>query len=67
MGNSIERILFAANKTRYEEAKRSLDKYVEQLRFHFELTDEEMFKILETIKKSKNLNKFKKKWWQFWK
>lgn len=67
MGNSTEKVIFTDNKMRYEEAKKSMTKYVEQLRFHFDLTDEEIFNILETIKKSKNFNKSKKKWWQFWK
>lgn len=48
------------------DAGRSLNIYLNQLKFHFELTDADILKILISIikKRKKTSNK---KWWQIWK
>lgn len=48
------------------DAGRSLNIYINQLKFHFELTDSDILSILiNLIKKRKKTSN--KKWWQLWK
>ena len=52
-------------ETNLKDVKKSLNNYLNQLKFHFNLSDKDILKILElTIKSRKNTTQ-KKKWWQF--
>ncbi|MEI7474603.1 MAG: hypothetical protein WCK67_07455 [bacterium] len=48
------------------EAGRSLNRYIDQLKFHFELTDNDVLSVLNLIIKNRKENS-SKKWWQLWK
>lgn len=41
---------------------KSLNNYMEQLKLHFDLSDEEIDLIIKIVSKKRNI----KKWWQFW-
>lgn len=55
------------NINKGKEAQKSLNNYLNQLKFHFELNDDEVLKILESTLKSKNNKNFIKKLWHIWK
>ncbi len=44
-------------------ALKSLNNYLNQLNIHFDLNDEDVVKILESVIKTRKKNIFKKKWW----
>ena len=48
------------------DAKRSLNNYINQLKIHFDLHDEEVVNILDMVLKSKRNNCSVKKWWHVW-
>jgi len=50
-----------------QDVKRSLNNYINQLKIHFDLNDEEIFNIVESVQKSRKNNYCVKKWWQIWK
>lgn len=66
MNNSAEKLSFKDQRVKEEEAKRSLNNYIEQLKFHFGLSNEETVKVVEFVVKYGNFNNPEKKWWQFW-
>ncbi|HIZ27689.1 MAG TPA: hypothetical protein H9673_00665 [Candidatus Adamsella sp.] len=41
---------------------KSLNNYMEQLKLHFDLSEEEIDLIIKIVSKKRN----NKKWWQFW-
>lgn len=49
------------------DAKKSLNNYIEQLQFHFNLSEDELISVLKNVLKAReNINSIKK-WWQIWK
>lgn len=50
-----------------QEATKSLNNYINQLKFHFGLNDKDIIIILESLQKSRKISNPKKKWWQIWK
>jgi len=70
MGNysAVEKRLIKRSEIKkIQDAKRSLNNYVNQLKMHFNLNEEEVVKILHAILIAKRNNNFIKKWWQIWK
>lgn len=47
-------------------AKKSLDNYIGQLKFHFELSDSDVIDVLNSVLKNKKDNSTAKRWWQVW-
>ena len=45
-------------------AEKSINNYLSQLQFHFELTDTELYDILKLVISSKKLLISSKKWWR---
>lgn len=62
-----KRLLKRLEIKKIQEAKRSLNNYVNQLKMHFNLNEEEVVKILHAVLALKKGNKLIKKWWQIWK
>ncbi|OGI17008.1 MAG: hypothetical protein A2255_10080 [Candidatus Melainabacteria bacterium RIFOXYA2_FULL_32_9] len=54
---------------RKQNAKKSLNNYINQLKMHFDLTDDEIIDVIRYIfeQQTRNNSKFLKKWWQIWK
>lgn len=50
-----------------QNAKKSLNNYINQLKIHFDLNDDEIFSIIKALFESKRNNNLLKKWWQIWK
>ncbi|MEI8390591.1 MAG: hypothetical protein WCG23_12005 [bacterium] len=46
-----------------QNASRSLNNYMEQLKIHFDLNDRDLIKVLEITLKEKRNKNFIKKWW----
>jgi len=70
MGNysTVEkRLIKKLEIKKIQEAKRSLNNYVNQLKMHFNLNEEEVAKILHAILIANRNNNLVKKWWQIWK
>jgi hemerythrin-like domain-containing protein len=51
---------------RNQDVKRSLNNYINQLKIHFDLNDEEMFNIVESVQRSRKNGNHTKKWWRIW-
>ena len=49
--------------TDFIDVKKSLNNYLNQLKFHFNLSDADLLKILEFTLKSRKVKKTSKKWW----
>lgn len=49
-----------------KDVKKSLNNYLNQLKFHFDLSDTDISELLEFMMESRKVNKSKKKWWQIW-
>jgi hypothetical protein len=70
----MEREYFAVRKNiktkdkKYLDAKRSLNNYVNQLKFHYNLCDKELSTMIKELYEAQSNDKgFSKKWWQIWK
>jgi len=50
-----------------QNAKKSLNNYINQLKLHFDLGDDDLIKVLEFCLKIRKKNNFVKKWWHIWK
>jgi len=51
-----------------QDARKSLNNYINQLKIHFDLNDEDIIEIVKTIFDNQlQRNDFSKKWWQIWK
>jgi len=46
-----------------QNAAKSLNNYMEQLKIHFDLSDKDLVKVLELALKEKRNKNFIKKWW----
>lgn len=51
----------------YQDAQKSLNTYINQLEFHFDLSGDDIVHLLELALKSRKKKVSKKKWWQMWK
>jgi len=49
------------------DAKRSLNNYIGQLKIHFELDEDDIIQIMENILKLRKNERLIKKWWHIWK
>ena len=49
-----------------KDVKKSLNNYLNQLKFHFDLSDVDISELLAFTLESRKRNKSKKKWWQIW-
>ncbi|EKE02018.1 MAG: hypothetical protein ACD_20C00435G0007 [uncultured bacterium] len=71
MGNEYPTAEKQAGKwvNRKQDAGKSLNSYINQLKIHFDLTDEEIRDVIKIVFElhAENDNKFLKKWWQIWK
>lgn len=52
---------------RNQDVKKSLNNYINQLKIHFDLNDDEIFNIVESVQKTRKNSVQKNKWWQIWK
>lgn|GEM_PF-2503715 len=50
-----------------QEVKKFLNNYINQLKIHFDLNDEEMFNIIESVQHSRKNGNHINKWWHIWK
>jgi hemerythrin-like domain-containing protein len=58
---------YNSKNKKYQDVKKSLNNYINQLKIHFDLNDEEIFKIVKSVEISRRNNFLVKKWWQIWK
>ncbi len=65
--STAEKYLNNPDSKKKQDAKKSLNNYVNQLKLHFDLNDEEIVRVLEAVLRSKKKNIILKKWWQIWK
>lgn len=57
---------YNSKSKRNQDVKRSLNNYINQLKFHFDMNDEEIYNIVESIQKSRKASNYKNKWWHLW-
>jgi hemerythrin-like domain-containing protein len=50
-----------------QDVKKALDNFINQLKIHFDLDDNEIDRVLELLIKSRKKEITQKKWWQIWK
>lgn len=62
---SVEKQKVSKNNT--QNAQRSIESYISQIKIHFDIDDQEIINILDKILKSIKNNNTPKKWWRFWK
>lgn len=66
--NTAEKFVYSNFENKKQQnARKSLENYVKQLKMHFDLNDKDIIKVLETMVKLHKNNVFCKKWWQIWK
>jgi len=58
---------YTSKSKKNQDVKRSLNNYINQLKIHFDLNDEEIFNVIESVQRSRKNNCHIKKWWQIWK
>ncbi len=67
MDTNADKKYFPNNSKKKQIAQKSITNYLNQLKMHFDLTDNELFDILKKIvAKQKNIIS-SKKWWNFFK
>lgn len=49
-----------------KDIKKSLNNYINQLKFHFDLNDKDILELLESVLKSRKNFEAQNKWWQIW-
>ncbi|MDD3013515.1 MAG: hypothetical protein PHC34_07425 [Candidatus Gastranaerophilales bacterium] len=59
--------IYNSKNKKSQDVKRSLNNYINQLKIHFDLNDEEIFNIVESVQKARKNYYQIKKWWQIWK
>ncbi|MFA6989953.1 MAG: hypothetical protein WC197_07775 [Candidatus Gastranaerophilaceae bacterium] len=50
-----------------QDAKRSLNNYINQLKLHFDLDAKDIIEVIECVYKNNKNNVIEKKWWHLWK
>lgn len=62
---NYDRKYFQNNSKKKQNALKSINYYLLQLKIHFELSDEELFDVLKSINSQYKKTISSKKWWQF--
>lgn len=55
------------NARKHQDVKRLLNNFITQIKLHFDLTDEDIIEVLDSLLKSRRDKYPQKKWWQLWK
>ena len=50
-----------------KKVQKYIEKYLDDLRFHFDLSEQELYLILNNVSKNRNRKNTTKKWWNFFK
>ncbi len=66
MGVNAEKDFKDNSYQRTQNAKKSLDSYIDQLELHFDLDEKAVYNILKSTLQTRKNKKLKKKWWQIW-
>lgn len=52
---------------RNQDVKRLLNNFLTQIKLHFDISDEDITQVLESLIRNRKNKYHQKKWWQFWK
>lgn len=66
MNNNYDESLKKTHKSNQQTAKKALESYLEQLKVHYELSDNEIIELLHLSFKSKKTDSIKR-WWNIFK
>jgi len=62
--NNCNKKIFTNTNHKKQIAEKSINNYLRQLQFHFELTDCELYDILKIVVSNRKFSISSKKWWR---
>jgi nitrogen regulatory protein PII len=66
-GAAEKKFDYGSKSKKINDVKKSLNNYLNQLKIHFDVNDEDILNIVESIQKSRKKSNFKNQWWHIWK
>lgn len=66
-GAAEKKFDYGNKNKKIQDVKKSLNNYLNQLKIHFDINDEDVLNILESIQKSRKKSNFGNPWWHIWK
>jgi hemerythrin-like domain-containing protein len=62
-----EKFFNSPESKKRQDAKRSLNSYINQMKLHFDLNERDIVEVIEHVYRNNKNDMFKKKWWHLWK